>query len=226
MQTLRSKLEEKIQSKHLLNHTFYQRWQAGELTKEELQGYAKEYYAFEKEFPRFLSALHTKCEDQEIRQGILENLMDEENGSENHIELWLRFAEGLGVKRDEVKNHFISDETEHLLRIVRKHIQSDGIVSGLASLYAYERQQPDVAREKIKGLEKFYGLTEGDGTQFFKVHQVYDVHHAETEANILHKICSNEGTETQALEAASETIDALYDFLDGVERRYRNTKCA
>ena len=45
METLRTKLEEKIQQCHMLTHTFYTRWQAGKLEKAELQGYAKEYYA-------------------------------------------------------------------------------------------------------------------------------------------------------------------------------------
>ena len=139
MQTLRAVLEEKIQNKHLLGHEFYLRWQAGKLTKPELQGYAKEYYRFESEFPRFLSAIHSRCEDLGMRQQILENLIDEERGEKNHPELWLRFAEGLDVDREEVKGHFHSDETEHLGRTFRKHANSDNIADGLAALYAYER---------------------------------------------------------------------------------------
>ena len=33
MQLLRSRLEEKIQNRHLLSHSFYTRWQQGKLTK-------------------------------------------------------------------------------------------------------------------------------------------------------------------------------------------------
>ena len=168
MQTLRSRLEEKIQKRHMLGHSFYTRWQAGKLSREELQGYAKEYYSFEKEFPRFLSAIHTQCEDLEMRQLLLENLIHEEKGEENHPELWLRFAEGLGVNRDEVKSHFRSDETENLLRVFRKHASSPDIAAGLAALYSYERQQPDVARQKIDGLRGFYGITEDSAVAFFQ----------------------------------------------------------
>ena len=28
---------------------------------------------------------------------LLDNLIDEEKGSENHPELWMRFAEGMGI---------------------------------------------------------------------------------------------------------------------------------
>jgi pyrroloquinoline-quinone synthase len=221
MHTLRAKLEEKIQQKHMLAHGFYRRWQAGQLSKDELQGYSKEYYSFESEFPRYISALHSHCEDIETRQHLLENLNDEERGELNHPELWLRFAEGLGVNRADVKEHFRSDETEHLLRTFRKFTNSGNPIDGLAALYAYERQQPDVARQKIEGLRAFYNITEDSTVAFFKAHQAYDVFHAETEISLLDKLCKTEADEARAIAVAEETLSALYDFLDGIERRYK-----
>ncbi len=204
----------------MLNHSFYTRWQAGKLSKEELQGYAKEYYPFEKEFPRFLSSMHARCENPEIRQGLLENLIHEEQGTENHPELWLRFAEGMGVSREEVKSHFHSDETEHLLRVLRKHSSSANLADGVAALYAYEKQQPEIAGQKIEGLKSFYGVTEESTLQFFKAHQHYDIHHAETEAKILQTLCPNQESEDRAVAVVGEVLESLYEFLDGVEKRY------
>ena len=42
------------------------------------------------------------CADPDTRRVLVENLIDEEVGPENHRELWLRFAEGLGLTREEV----------------------------------------------------------------------------------------------------------------------------
>ncbi len=221
MQTLRARLEEKIQKRHMLGHTFYLRWQSGQLSREELQGYAKEYYSFEKEFPRFLSAIHSHTEDMTMRKHLLENLSHEEGGEENHPELWLRFAEGMGVSRDDVKNNFRSDETEHLCRVFRKHANSGNPIDGLAALYAYERQQPDIARQKIDGLHAFYNVTDENTVAFFKAHQHYDVYHAETEIQCLSQLCQTPEDEERAIKVVEETLDALYDFLDGVERRYK-----
>lgn len=221
MHSLRSLLEEKIQQKHLLAHSFYRRWQAGQLSQEELQGYSKEYYRFENEFPRLISTLHSQTEDAEVRQMLLENLVDEEKGADNHPELWLRFAEGMGVSRDEVKGHFHSDETQHLVRTFQKHVSSGNPVDGLAALYAYERQQPDVARTKIDGLRSFYHVTDESTVSFFKAHQSYDVFHAEGEINMLTKLCDTEEKRQRALAVTEETLNVLYDFLDGIERRYQ-----
>ena len=36
-------------------------------------------------FPRYLSSIHSNCEDISVRQEILDNLIDEERGNDNHL---------------------------------------------------------------------------------------------------------------------------------------------
>ncbi len=106
-----------IDERHLLKHPFYTKWADGTLPKEALQEYARQYYAFESTFPRLLSTLHSRCDRAEIRQEILENLWDEEHGAKNHAELWLRFAEGIGVDRDDVRSADRNDATRRLIEM-------------------------------------------------------------------------------------------------------------
>ena len=87
----------------MLKHPFYVAWTEGRLSKDVLAEYAKQYYAHVRAFPTYVSGVHSHCDDVAIRQELLENLIEEERGAENHPELWLRFAEGLGVSREEVK---------------------------------------------------------------------------------------------------------------------------
>lgn len=221
METFLARLNQTVGQCHLLNHEFYQRWQRGELGLEELKGYAKEYYAFEKEFPRFLSSLHSRCDNSSMRQMLLENLIHEEHGPNNHPEMWLQFAEGLGVARENVEGHIHTDETEHLLRTFRKFCWNGSMEEGLAALYAYESQQPAVASKKIEGLQAFYDIREESTVAFFKAHEHYDVEHSQTEADMLVEICDDELKQRRALAATEAVTKALYDFLDGVQRRYR-----
>ncbi len=219
-QNVRIRMDGAIESRPLLCHDFYVRWQAGKLAKAELQGYAKEYYSFEAEFPRFISAVHAKLENADHRRALLDNLIHEEQGCENHPELWLQFAEGLGVERDAVTDHFHSDETEYLLRVFRKHAASPNPIDGLASLYAYERQQPEVARTKREGLKCFYGVETASALAFFNAHEHYDIGHSDTESDILDQLCKDDASVDRAVAVVDETTYALYEFLDGVSRRY------
>ena len=53
---------------------------------------------------------------------------------------------------------------------------------GLASLYTYERQIPEIAETKIQGLKNHYGCNSKKGLEFFEAHKSADViHRAECE---------------------------------------------
>ena len=83
------KIHSVISEKSLLKHPFYEAWNCGELPIESMRKYAEQYYHFEKAYPRFLSNVHSRCDDRNVRQLLLENLWDEEHGDYNHRAMWL-----------------------------------------------------------------------------------------------------------------------------------------
>jgi pyrroloquinoline-quinone synthase len=209
-------LDARIESRAMLDHPFYQRWTCGQLTREELQEYARQYYHYALAFPTFISNAHANCDDLAVRQLLLENLVEEEQGSENHPELWLRFCEALGLDRQEVKGGTANAATRHLIATMRSLAREGALHEGLAALYAYESQIPRVAAAKIDGLAKWYGITAPRDIAFFAVHQEADVHHAATSRALLDRLCANDEARAAAERATVRTLDALYGFLDAV----------
>src|SRR5437588_2642680 len=132
------RIDAAIAKRDLLTHPFYTKWVAGTLPRECLQEYARQYHAFESSFPTFLSAIHSRTEDRGVRQAILENLWDEEHGEANHRELWLRFAEGIGVGRNDVEAARPNAATGRLLDVYRGAASDGPVVAGVAAVYAYE----------------------------------------------------------------------------------------
>ena len=169
------RLDQMIDERHLLKHPFYTKWTEGTLPVEAMREYARQYFAFESAMPRFLSALHTRTESAEVRQQILDNLWDEEHGKDNHAELWLRFAEGIGVDRDEVKSAERNDATDALVQMYEETTREKSVAAGVAALYAYERQVPQTSGSKIEGLARNYGVDDSRSIAFFKVHGVLDI---------------------------------------------------
>ena len=110
------KIDNLIEKNHLLNHSFYKAWNAGKLPKETIREYAAQYFQHVSLFPRYLSAIHSNCDDIKTRQLLLENLNEEEQGKENHPELWMRFAEGMGNTRKNVNENFIVKSNFHKTR--------------------------------------------------------------------------------------------------------------
>lgn len=204
-----------IDKNSLLKSKFYQAWSKGELTKEDLQHYAGQYYALESTFPRLLSSVHANCEDPSVRQGILENLIDEERGNENHRELWLRFAEGLGLDREEVINAKRDEATQECVDQLMALAKDANPAVGLSALYAYESQFPAVSQSKIDGLKSFYGIDDERTLSFFNVHKEADVWHSEEERKMIEKLGADQET---VHKAAEKSTKALLHFLDGVDK--------
>jgi pyrroloquinoline-quinone synthase len=204
-----------IDGRSLLDHPFYTKWAAGTLPLESLREYARQYYAFESRFPTFLSALHSRSERPDVRASLLENLWDEEHGEENHAELWLRFAEGLGVSREDVCSATPNEGTRALLDTYRSVTTEAPVAAGIAAVYAYERQVPGVAASKIDGLRRFYGISEGPALQFFELHGQLDVEHSAAEARMVEDLAA--GHEDEVLTATSDALDAWWGFLDAVD---------
>jgi len=209
-------LDASVSSRHLLNHTFYQRWTAGTLTREELRDYAGQYFHYAMAFPTFISAMHQQTDDIVVRQMLLENLIEEERGAENHPELWLRFCESLGLDREEVKAGIANDATRALIATMKSLARDGALHEGLAALYAYESQIPAVAKAKIEGLAQNYAISADRDIAFFRVHMDADVVHSETSRSILRDLCDTPEKTAAADAAAKQTLNALYGFLDSV----------
>ena len=209
-------LDARIASRHMLDHPFYQRWTCGTLTRPELQEYARQYYHYALAFPTFVSAVHANCDDLGVRQMLLENLIEEERGAENHPELWLRFCVALGLDRDDVRGGAPNDATRALIGTMRALARQGALHEGLAALYAYESQIPAVAKAKIDGLGKWYGIDAPRDVAFFSVHMEADVNHSATSKALLEQLCGDAHTRAEAEGAVGRTVDALYAFLDSV----------
>jgi len=209
-----------IADRSLLKHPFYQTWQAGELTLDALRGYARQYYHHVLQFPTYVSGAHANCDDLPDRQELLENLVEEEQGPNNHPELWLRFGDALGLTRDEMINSTPLPETTALIQTYRRITKDSPFVGGIAALYAYESQVPEVAGTKMDGLKRFYGITDPQGLKFFVVHHSLDVEHSKVTRNLVAKYGETEESQEQATSAVDEATDALLSFLDGVQREY------
>ena len=219
-----SVLGEKLDKYHLLKHPFYQiYWNEGKLNREIIKDYAEQYYQHVKAFPRYISATHSICEDIEKRRILLENLQDEENKDGDHPKLWKNFAKALGADDKKIENAkldwFTKDMIDNFFAQARK-----SYAEGLASLYTYERQIPEIAETKIQGLKKFYGVNSKEGLEFFEAHKSADViHRAECE-KLLDGLSKEE--QKKAENASLLTARYLWNFLSGMVSKHKLQQAA
>lgn len=213
------RVDARIAERNLLRHPFYQTWTRGELQQPALHDYARQYYHHVAAFPTYLSALHSHTDDLRMRRHILANLMDEEAGDPNHPELWLRFAEAVGLSREDVTHSQPWTETENLIRTFRLICRVGSIAQGFAALYAYESQIPKVAESKIEGLKSFYGMNDANDLAYFHVHIEADREHSRVERELLES-CLDAKDPRDVIEAVDAVLNALWGLLSGFCSRH------
>jgi pyrroloquinoline-quinone synthase len=207
-------VDETVKRHWLLRHPFYRRWSEGTLSMDELRLYAGQYYHLECQFPRLLSRVHSRCEDYAARQKILENIIDEECGPENHAELWLRFADGLGLKRSRSTSAPRLGATQRCINELLALADDESWGIGLAAAYGYESQVPMIADTKLQGLKMHYGVSDNRSLKFFTLHRKLDMWHSAVEKDL---ILSSRTPLKRVVRGAESACRALWKFLDGVQ---------
>jgi pyrroloquinoline-quinone synthase len=217
------RLEASIAGYDLLCHPFYKAWAAGELTRDDLREYARNYYHHVEAFPCYLAELALRLDEGELRRAVLANLCDEKGAaggygkaSVPHSELWLDFAEGMGARRDMLL-HLPVAEIRELIRYFHQVASEGTPEEALAAFYVYESQVPRVAKEKERGLREMYGADDKT-CGYFTLHATADIFHSNVWRRQLEQsIAANPEAAKAALDAAENTARLLWQALDGIE---------
>ena len=215
-------LDTRIVRYDLLCHPFYKAWAAGELTRDDLREYARDYYHHVVAFPTYLAELSARLEESELRRAVLANLADENGGevSVRHSDLWLDFVEGMGADRN-TRAHQPLAEVNDLIEFFHQTAQQSTPAEALAVFYAYESQVPRVAQEKARGLREIYGASDKT-CGYFRLHATADIHHSKIWRQQLAKRLETETDSIlaeKALAAGEGAAKALWRALDGIDQR-------
>jgi len=194
-----------LADRQLLQHPFYQRWQAGELSPGELATYAEQYRHFETALPEFLRRVIAKLGEGRAADLMRGNLSDEESSPKAHVELFEDFAVAAGA----LSAMAATPATRQLLATYDALIAaSPG--EGLTAVVAYESQAPLIAASKARGLRERYGFDDA-GTQFWDVHGTMDTDHA---AWSVEALVTLDAPPELVNASARRSLDAWWAFLD------------
>jgi len=210
-----SELDSLIRAHSILNHPFYVAWSNGELTIDQLKTYAKIYFPHVYNFPGYLSNAIRVTDNNIIKSELESNYKDEITYPAPHPELWLDFAEGLGLDNDIIIKSDVHPSAENIINTFNT-LCSAGTGEALAALYSYESQQPVVAQEKINGLINNYNISDPKTLAYFDVHAVADIYHSEGEKKALEECINNGADPKDILNAAEKALDAYWKLLDGI----------
>jgi pyrroloquinoline-quinone synthase len=177
----------------VLKHPFYERWESGELTRDELAFYAGEYR-------------HAVVAVAEAAAAV----GDHEHAREeaDHIALWDDFATAVEAPLDREPTPETAD--------CAAAWSPDERFRALAVLYAVESAQPAISRTKLAGLVEHYGFGDAPAAEYFRLHAERDLEHARAAREALAEAPAARRAELVAV--AERALEANWRLLDGVQR--------
>ena len=191
---------------NVLDHPFYRRWSAGELTGEELGRYAGQYR-------HAVVALAEACEqaaragEPELRAELAQHAAEERS----HVELWDAFLAAAGGDSQ-------ASADPETAECAQAWTAGEGLLENLVALYAVESGQPAISRTKLEGLTGLYGYAEGPATEYFALHAELDHEHAAHSRALIEQRL--DGADQERLLAVAEgALRGNWTLLDGVETR-------
>ena len=211
MSSLIQRIDQMIEDQSLLKHKFYVMWNEGKLSKDSLSGYSKEYFQLVKAVPTFVDQVMEKS-PSEIKSKIASN-RDEES---EHIEPWVKFATALGVPQNNLQNYEGLDDTKQAISNLSCLMSS--FEEGAAAMYALEQEIPKISLSKIDGLRKFYGMSDDDAIEYFRLHAEADIRHAALWRKILENTPASR--EDELVEVARKSLAAQNLLLDSCYNAY------
>jgi pyrroloquinoline-quinone synthase len=200
----------------VLEHPFYQRWSAGELSAEELAFYAGEYRHAVVALAQASDSVAAKA-DPDRRDGLERHAAEEHS----HVALWDAFADA--VAGEDVCERSPLSETD---ACTRAWTAGDDTMEHLAVLYAIEASQPAIAKTKLEGLVERYGYTaEGPAVEYFELHSKLDVEHARQARELIAELMSEDETQARAqaermVQRATAALQGNWELLDGVDAHF------
>jgi pyrroloquinoline-quinone synthase len=200
---------------NVLEHPFYERWSAGELSAAELELYAGQY---RRAVVALAEASHAAAAQAgpAHASGLRAHALEETA----HVELWDDFARAAGLPDPAVPVAALG-ETE---ACAQAWTAGESLLEHMAVLYAIEASQPEISRTKLDGLTEHYGYSdEGPALEYFRLHELLDVEHSRAAGALIEELigeCDDPEAQTDRMLAQARAA------LAGIGQRLRGVEAA
>ena len=151
-------------------HPFHVRMHAGELSREQIQGWTLNRFYYQTRIPIKDALILSKSDDAAFRRSWIRRIHDHDGATdgEGGLALWLRLAEGVGLDPSEVKSCVrvlpaVRFACDGYVQLVRERSLVEAVASSLTEFFS-----PDIMTKRLQAWEKHYPWVDPKVQEYFR----------------------------------------------------------
>ena len=215
---------------HIKNHRFFDRWVAGELTKEQMGRYMAQHFQLAGDILRPYGVAYAKA-PRDVQRFLIENLAEEHGvigtergGPAEHDSMLLTWTDWCGLSRREVEATpplaSLRAVLSFLWYMAYQHPWQVWLAA-LAAQVVQESQMVGVQERTVPALHDKYNFSRGaKEIHWFEEHHEADKEHGQKGFDLLAKHVDMEPLAQECLRWAEEGLKLRWLYISEVERTY------
>ena len=219
-EAFKKELQAAVDERHQANHPLVAKIAAGEAKREAITGAITEHWHWlSNVLPEAFFNICSRA-PQEVIDMEVENLEEETDPENPHLDLVIRFAEACGVPREQLDKGRGLPTTEMWTLWELDITRNQPWYAGVAGVHiSSEAQEPRLFSKILPALRETYKYSEHD-LEYWWLHAEADVEHGGRARDILAKLCDTPEKQEMAIHYAREGARLKYMFWDGINIHY------
>jgi pyrroloquinoline-quinone synthase len=200
-------------------HPFHVRMNNGELSREELQRWVVNRYAYQAAIPMKDAAILSNCPEPDVRRAWIQRIVDHDGTEEGSggIESWLRLGEALGVSREEIESEQgvlpgVRYAVDAYIVFCKTRPWVIAVASSLTELFG-----PAAIKVRLEGMERHYPWIDPAGLDYFRARLHQAPRDAEYALELVVERCVTRELQEEAVAALSFKCDMLWAQLEAID---------
>lgn len=204
--------------KHSKNHPFFELWAQGKLTKPQMAFYCTQHFHFVAQFLNWLAYQGSQIEQRDVKNYLFENLGDEENPDDRHLDMLKDFVAACGVDRNVVESTLVLGGTDALQCWGWRMVYQQPWQAALAGMFiGLESQFLDICKKIVPALHKHYGFgVRAREIRFFEEHIYADEIHGSKGFAMVEKYCNSPELQALALKMVEEATIRRWRYMNNI----------
>ena len=215
------RLRDKGRAYHI-HHPFNVMLNTGRAEPEQIRGWVANRFYYQVSIPVKDAAILANCDDRSVRRNWVQRILDHDGYGDDPggIESWIRLAESVGLRRDEVESFSqllpgVRFAVDAYVNFARRAPWPEAVCSSLTELFA-----PEIHKQRLAGWPDYYPWIDRGGLHYFQSRVSLARRDVEFGLAVTLERFTTRAQQERALEILQFKLDVLWQMNDAMALRY------